>query len=87
VIVLSIVGVVVNSLLNSNLSTALSESENNQTILAKKVTKFFTWANLNKMSNNQKVFVRDYLEYRTNKYNLDWIMEKGIFEELPDELK
>lgn len=55
VIILSIVGVVVNSLLNSNLSTALSESENNQTILAKKVTKFFTWANFNKMSQNQKV--------------------------------
>ena len=27
------------------------------------------------------------MEYRSNKQNLDWIMEKGIFEELPDELK
>jgi len=27
------------------------------------------------------------MEYKSYKQNLDWIMDKGIFEELPDELK
>lgn len=39
------------------------------------------------MSNYQKYFIRDYMEYKSYKQNLDWIMDKGIFEELPDELK